>query len=123
MKTTWTVGTRGSKLALAQTGIVIDALKKANPGFDFRTRVIKTTGDTVWDKPLALIGGKGVFVKEIEEELAQGSIDLAVHSTKDIPADLAPGLAIGAYLTREDPRDVFISTRFRNIDRETGLRM
>ena len=116
MKTTWTVGTRGSKLALAQTGIVIDALKKANPGFDFRMRAIKTTGDTVWDKPLALIGGKGVFVKEIEEELAQGSIDLAVHSTKDIPADLAAGLTIGAYLTREDPRDVFISTRFRSID-------
>jgi hydroxymethylbilane synthase len=116
MRTTWTVGTRGSKLALAQTKIVIDALKKANPGLDFRTRVIKTTGDTVWDKPLALIGGKGVFVKEIEEELAQGSIDLAVHSTKDIPADLAQGLVIGAYLTREDPRDVFISTRFRSID-------
>lgn len=115
MKTTWIVGTRGSKLALAQTRIVIDALKAAHPGYAFEAKIIKTTGDTVWDKPLAAIGGKGVFVKEIEEELARGSIDLAVHSTKDIPADLAPGLAIGAYLTREDPRDVFISTSRKDI--------
>lgn len=116
MRTTWIVGTRGSKLALAQTRIVIDALKKANPGHDFEPKIIKTTGDTVWDKPLAAIGGKGVFVKEIEEELARGSIDLAVHSTKDIPADLAPGLVIGGFLEREDPRDVFISSRLKSID-------
>lgn len=116
MKTTWIVGTRGSKLALAQTRIVIEALKKAHPGHIFETRVIKTTGDTVWDKPLAVIGGKGVFIKEIEEELIRGSIDIAVHSTKDIPADLAEGLVIGSLLAREDPRDVFISSRHRNID-------
>jgi hydroxymethylbilane synthase len=115
MKTTWIVGTRGSKLALAQTRIVIDALKTAHPGYVFETKIIKTTGDTIWDKPLAVIGGKGVFVKEIEDEFARGSIDLAVHSTKDIPADLAPGLEIGAYLTREDPRDVFISTRRKDL--------
>ncbi len=116
MKTTWIVGTRGSKLALTQARIVIEALKEAHPGHSFETRVIKTTGDTVWDKPLAVIGGKGVFVKEIEEELVRGTIDLAVHSTKDIPADLAEGLVIGSYLVREDPGDVFISTRRKNID-------
>lgn len=115
MRTTWMVGTRGSKLALAQTRIVIDALKEAHPGDTFEVKVIRTTGDTVWDKPLAVIGGKGVFVKEIEDELAQGSIDLAVHSTKDIPADLAEGLSIGGFLKREDPRDVFISTRRKDI--------
>lgn len=115
MKTTWIVGTRGSKLALAQARIVIDALQNAHPGYAFEVKVIKTTGDTVWDKPLAVIGGKGVFVKEIEDELARGSIDLAVHSTKDIPADLAAGLVIGGFLKREDPRDVFISTRRNDI--------
>ncbi len=116
MRTTWIVGTRGSRLALAQTRIVIDALIGANPGHSFEARIIKTTGDTVWEKPLAVIGGKGVFVKEIEEELQQGSIDLAVHSTKDLPADLAPGLVIGGFLKREDPRDVFISSRLKSID-------
>lgn len=115
MKTTWIVGTRGSKLALAQARIVIDALKGAHPGHTFEVKLIKTTGDTVWDKPLAAIGGKGVFVKEIEDELARGSIDLAVHSTKDIPADLAEGLTIEGFLKREDPRDVFISTRLKDI--------
>jgi hydroxymethylbilane synthase len=115
MKTTWIVGTRGSRLALAQARIVIDALQNAHPGHAFEVKVIKTTGDTVWDKPLAAIGGKGVFVKEIEDELTRGSIDLAVHSTKDIPADLAAGLAIGGFLKREDPRDVFISTRRKDI--------
>lgn len=116
MKTTWTVGTRGSKLALAQTRIVVDALHEAYPGHRFEQKIIKTTGDTVWDKPLAVIGGKGVFVREIEDELARGLIDLAVHSTKDIPADLAPGLTIGGFLKREDPRDVFISSRYKSID-------
>lgn len=116
MKKKWIVGTRGSKLALAQTKIVIDTLKSINPGHDFVTKTIRTTGDTVWDKPLAVIGGKGVFVKEIEEELMQGYIDLAVHSTKDIPAELGKGLVIAAYLPREDPRDVFVSTRYKSID-------
>ncbi len=116
MKRTRIVGTRGSKLALAQARTVIEALRRAHPEHDFELKIIKTTGDTVWDKPLAQIGGKGVFVKEIEEELAGGSIDFAVHSTKDIPADLAPGLVIGGFLQREDPRDVFISLRHKSID-------
>jgi len=124
MKMTWTVGTRGSKLALRQTQMVIDAMRDANPGHQFAIRTIKTTGDTVWDKPLAQIGGKGLFVKEIEEELVRGGIDIAVHSMKDLPAELAEGLVIGAVMVREDPRDAFVSTRYKSIsDLQSGCRV
>lgn len=112
MKQMWTIGTRGSKLALKQAEIVINLLKKNNPGHIFSIKTIKTTGDTVWDKPLHLIGGKGLFVKEIEEELLNGSIDFAVHSMKDMPTEIDPRLTIGAILRREDPRDVFLSSRY-----------
>lgn len=110
MKKKWTVGTRGSKLALKQTEIVIQALKKLYPYYEFAVKIIKTTGDTVWDKPLYLIDGKGLFVKEIEDALLKNEIDMAVHSMKDLPAELENGLVIGAILEREDPRDVFISS-------------
>ena len=113
MKTVWIVGTRGSKLALKQTEIVIAHLREAHPGHQFVQKIIRTTGDTIWDKPLHLIGGKGLFVKEIEDELITGTIDLAVHSMKDVPTDLGKELAIGAVLKREDPRDVFISLRHK----------
>jgi hydroxymethylbilane synthase len=109
MKTKWIVGTRGSKLALKQADMVINQLKHHYPEYEFLTKTIKTTGDAVWDKPLQSIGEKGLFVKEIEEELMAGKIDMAVHSMKDLPTDLAHGLAIGAILKREDPRDAFIS--------------
>ena len=115
MKKKWTVGTRGSKLALKQTEIVIQALKKLYPYNEFAIKIIKTTGDTVWDKPLHLIGGKGLFVKEIEDALLVNEIDMAVHSTKDLPAELENGLVIGAVLEREDPRDVFISSIYESI--------
>lgn len=111
MKKHWTVGTRGSKLALTQTNIVIGALQALYPSFEFETRVIKTTGDSVWDTPLYLIGEKGLFIKEIEEALVRDDIDLAVHSMKDLPTELAHGLSIGAMLPREDPRDAFISLK------------
>lgn len=111
MKKMWTIGTRGSRLALKQAEIVINLLQKNNPGHIFSIKTIKTTGDTVWDKPLYLIGGKGLFVKEIEEELLNGSIDFAVHSMKDMPTETDPRLTIGAILTREDPRDVFLSLK------------
>lgn len=120
MKKTWTVGTRGSKLALRQTQMVVDALREANPGHEFPIRTIRTTGDTVWDKPLAQIGGKGLFVKEIEEELVHGGIDIAVHSMKDLPAELAAGLVVGAVMVREDPRDAFVSTRLASISELHG---
>ncbi len=110
MKKKWTLGTRGSKLALRQTAMVIEELHTLYPACEFSVKTIKTTGDTVWDKPLHTIGEKGLFVREIEEALQKGDIDLAVHSMKDLPADLPEGLTIGAILKREDPRDALIAS-------------
>jgi hydroxymethylbilane synthase len=116
MKRTWILGTRGSKLALRQTEIVKGLLSALYPGMEFATRIIKTTGDTVWDKPLHLIGGKGLFVKEIEEALLAKEIDMAVHSMKDMPVELPEGLTVGAVLTREDPHDAFFSLRYSRLE-------
>ena len=109
MKKKWILGTRGSKLALRQTEIVIGRLEGFYPDYQFVAEIIKTTGDTIWDKPLHLIGGKGLFVKEIEEALLAGRIDMAVHSVKDMPVELPQGLLLGAVLERENPCDAFIS--------------
>ena len=115
MKKTWKIGTRGSKLALKQTEIVVEKLKEIYLHVECIIRVIRTTGDTVWDKPFQLIGGKGLFVKEIEDALLKNEIDMAVHSMKDMPSELENELVIGAVLEREDPRDVFISTSYKSI--------
>lgn len=115
MKKNWIVGTRGSKLALKQTQIVIDELKNLYPEYNFILKIIKTKGDTLRDIPLGETGSKGLFVSEIEEELLNNKIDLAVHSMKDLPSELKTGLTIGAMLPREDPRDVFISNTFKSI--------
>ena len=115
MKKTWTVGTRGSKLALTQTNLVIELLKGIYPSFDFAIEIIKTTGDSVWDTPLYLIGEKGLFIKEIEEALARGTIDLAVHSMKDLPTDLHEGCSLSAVLPREDARDTFVSLTYERL--------
>jgi hydroxymethylbilane synthase len=104
-----TIGTRGSPLALQQSSWVKEILSKANPHLQFELLIIKTTGDKILDVPLAAIGGKGLFVKEIEEALLDKRIDLAIHSMKDMPGDLPEGLTIGAVPVREDPRDVLIS--------------
>jgi hydroxymethylbilane synthase len=103
------VGTRGSLLAVRQTGMVIDDLSRLNPGYSFEVIKIKTQGDIIQDVPLSQVGGKGLFVKEIEKTLLDGEIDLAVHSMKDMPADLPHGLVIGAVPERVDPRDALIS--------------
>ncbi len=107
------MGTRGSVLALAQSGQTVAALACLHPGLEVETIRIQTSGDRFpIQSPAevsALVSGiKGLFVKEIEEALADGRIDFAVHSAKDLPAQLLSGLAIAAYLEREDPRDVFI---------------
>ncbi|MFH1984108.1 MAG: hydroxymethylbilane synthase [Pseudomonadota bacterium] len=103
------IGTRGSKLALWQANWVRDRLTEAHPGTDITLTVIKTKGDKILDVPLAQVGGKGLFVKEIEEALLDGTVDLAVHSMKDMPADIPDGLIIGPIPQREVPFDVLIS--------------
>ncbi|MEW5800815.1 MAG: hydroxymethylbilane synthase [bacterium] len=103
------VGTRASKLALQQARWVISQLGNLNPDLQFEIVEIKTTGDKILDVPLAKIGGKGLFVKELEEALLNGQVDFVVHSMKDVPVELHPELQIAAYTIREDPRDVLIS--------------
>jgi len=102
------VGTRGSRLALRQTEIALDALRAASPGATFETLTIQTEGDRS-SASLSEIGGRGVFVIEIERALLAGEIDVAVHSLKDLPSDETPGLSIAAVLAREDPRDALVS--------------
>jgi hydroxymethylbilane synthase len=113
------LGTRGSKLAIKQTNIVIESLKPLFPTITFKTKIIKTTGDKVQDKALKTIGGKGLFVKEIEEALLNKQIHIAVHSAKDLPADTPKGLTINCVLERNDPRDVMISDKHKSLDEIT----
>jgi hydroxymethylbilane synthase len=103
------IGTRGSQLALYQANWVREKLLQAHPHLTVTLIKIKTTGDKIQDVPLAKIGGKGLFVKEIEEALIDRRIDLAVHSIKDVPTEFPEGLHLSAITKREDPRDVFIS--------------
>lgn len=103
------IGTRGSKLALWQAGWVKSILEKKFPPIQIELVLIKTQGDKILDVPLAKVGGKGLFVKEIEQALLARRIDIAVHSMKDMPADIPQGLCIGAIPARENPLDVFIS--------------
>ena len=102
------VGTRGSALALTQTQWVIKKMKEKAPDLDFEVKVIKTKGDKILDVALDKIGDKGLFVKEIENELLSGEIDMAVHSMKDMPSEQPEGLVIVPPPEREDPRDVMI---------------
>src|SRR5438874_3260601 len=103
------LGTRGSALALWQANWTKRALEGRWQGLAVQLVPIKTTGDKILDVPLAKIGGKGLFTKELDEALLDGRIDLAVHSLKDVPFELPAGIAIGAVPEREDPRDAFIS--------------
>jgi len=107
------IGTRGSKLALWQAEWVKSELLKLNPDIIIELNKIKTTGDKILDVPLAKVGGKGLFVKEIEEALLRGAADLAVHSMKDVPTDFPKGLYLAVICKREDPRDAFITAGSR----------
>jgi hydroxymethylbilane synthase len=110
------IGTRGSPLALAQA-TTVRALLAAALGISIERielNIIRTTGDAIQDRPLSEAGGKGLFTKEIEEALIAGTIDVAVHSAKDMPTVLPEGLTIAAVLAREDPRDVFISRKAKS---------
>jgi len=111
------IGSRGSPLALVQAREVRSRLAAA-AGLDaerIEIEVIRTAGDVVQDRPLTEAGGKGLFTKEIEQALSAGVIDLAVHSSKDVPTVLPPGLVLAAFLAREDPRDAFISGKFKSL--------
>ncbi|QQG36777.1 MAG: hydroxymethylbilane synthase [Micavibrio aeruginosavorus] len=119
MTQTIRIGTRGSKLALVQTHMVADALRRAHPGLQIEIKEILTSGD--W-KPehgetrlAEAAGGKGLFAKEIERALIDGAIDCGVHSLKDMPSFLPPGLEISHVLPREDPRDVFVSDKYGSL--------
>lgn len=109
MKKSIIVGSRDSELALTQTHYVIGELQKHFPDVEFSVRHIKTEGDKILDVALAKIGGKGLFVKEIENALLDKEIDMAVHSMKDVPTAVPDGLHIAAVTEREDPRDCFIA--------------
>lgn len=109
------IGTRGSQLALWQAAHVESLLRRIAPQEEIVTVTIKTTGDRVLDKPLAEIGGKGLFLKEIEDALLDSRVDLAVHSMKDVPAELPPGLVIASILEREDPRDALLTADGRTL--------
>jgi hydroxymethylbilane synthase len=110
------LGTRGSPLAWHQAQWVKDRLEQRHPELKVELVTIKTKGDKILDVPLAQVGGKGLFVKEIEEALLSNRVDLAVHSMKDMPGDLPEGLRIGAVPVREDPRDVFLSPQKTALD-------
>lgn len=109
------VGTRGSALALTQSKWVVARLKERHPEASIETVIIKTTGDKLSHAPLSQIGGKGVFVKEIEEALLRQEIDLAVHSLKDMPAEIPDGLDIPVVPLREDARDALVSRGGRKL--------
>jgi hydroxymethylbilane synthase len=110
------LGSRGSRLALAQTHMVRDLLAAAEPGLDTAIEIIHTKGDRILDVPLAKVGGKGLFVKEIEDALLDGRADVAVHSLKDVPAELPAGLVLGAALAREVPYDALVSERYGSLE-------
>ncbi len=110
------IATRGSQLAMWQAEYVKSELKKRFPEMEIEFEVVTSTGDKILDKPLALIGGKGLFTKEIEDVMLAGRAHLAVHSLKDVPTVMPEGLKLAAITKRDDIRDCFLSHRYRNID-------
>ncbi len=124
MKKTIRIGSRGSQLALWQANWVQDAIKTHWPDITTELVIIKTTGDKILDVPLAKVGGKGLFVKEIEEAMLSGRIDIAVHSMKDMPAEIPHGLCIGAVPQRENPQDALITDGYSSLaDLPEGARI
>lgn len=116
MKRTIRVGSRDSLLALVQTQMVIDAIQAYDPEIEVELIKMKTTGDKILDKTLDKIGGKGLFVKELDEALLTGQVDLTVHSFKDMPMELNPELPIVALSKREDPRDALVLPKSGEMD-------
>ena len=118
------IATRGSPLALWQAEHVAARLEALHAGLKVELVTMKTSGDKILDTPLAKIGGKGLFVKELENGLLDGRADLAVHSLKDVPVDFPAGLELAIVMQREDPRDAFVSNRYANLgDMPQGSRV
>ncbi|ASF40059.1 hydroxymethylbilane synthase [Halobacillus halophilus] len=103
------IGSRKSKLAITQTEWVIEQLKNIDPSYEFEIKRISTKGDKILDVTLSKVGGKGLFIKEIEQAMYDGEIDMAVHSMKDMPSEVASGLTVASVPIREDHRDAFVS--------------
>ena len=110
------IATRGSKLALWQSEHIKAVLEAAHPGLHVELRVMKTKGDIILDTPLAKIGGKGLFTKELEDAMLRGDAHIAVHSLKDVPTEFPEGLVLGAITEREDVRDALLSEKYADID-------
>ena len=113
---TFRLGTRKSQLALWQAHYVRDALTRHHPGLRVELVTMTTEGDRILDRSLAKVGGKGLFIKELEQGLLENRIDIAVHSMKDVTATLPPGLHLSVVCEREDPRDAFISNHYATLD-------
>ena len=110
------IGTRSSKLALWQADYVAECLRKEYPGLQVEKKLMTTKGDKILDAPLAKIGGKGLFTKELEQEMLEGGIDLAVHSLKDMPTEVPEGLVIAAITKRADPGDAVVSLKYGHFE-------
>jgi len=124
MPTKLRIATRRSALALVQSNWVAAELKRLQPGLEVELVEVVTTGDRIQDRSLAAIGGKGLFVSEVEDVLLRGEAEIAVHSLKDVPAELAPGLMLGAIPEREDPSDVLVTAEGDALDDlEAGSRI
>lgn len=116
MKRNLTIGTRRSQLALWQANYVADALRRHDPELSVQLQHIVTQGDKILDVPLARIGGKGLFTTELERRLLDGTIDLAVHSLKDLPADVPDGLCLAAITARHHVHDAFVSNTYATLE-------
>lgn len=124
MKKTIKIGTRKSLLALAQSNHIKDQIEARHPDVTVELVKIVTKGDKILDVPLAKVGGKGLFVKELEEAMLRHDVDIAVHSMKDVPAELPDGLRLAIITRREDPRDAFISNNYKSLaDLPAGARV
>lgn len=114
--TTLRIATRQSQLALWQANFIKAELERHHPGINIELLGMKTKGDKILDVPLAKVGGKGLFVKELEQAMLEGRADIAVHSMKDVPMEFPPGLGLSVICEREDPSDAFVSNHFNNLD-------
>lgn len=110
------IATRGSKLALWQSEHIKAVLQEQNPGLEVELKIVVTSGDKILDVPLAKIGGKGLFLKEIEEAMMRGEAHMAVHSLKDVPTEMPEGFVLAAITEREDARDAMLSEKYANLD-------